>query len=300
MRQAVPSARSRSAFATSAGGRSSSTRIIRVEGTRPRRRMSSENDARCRRLSTRGRATKVPLPWIRWSRPPATRLSIALRTVARETSYVAISSRSDGMAAPGPRSRVATSASTSLSWTCLGRGPSSMLRAISTSRRFAKPLVRSGTYQLEHGSSPPTLSRTTMENRPRDAHGVRDRRAALRSPPHARPPAARAAPAARPRRGPEPGAPGRPRVERQRRHLRALPARGGGRCPGRPRRTQRRHPLPDPARPLGHGGGLGVAVGRHGGDRRDPAVGPRVRRRHGRRHQRGRVRRWPTRRTWRS
>ena len=57
-----------------------------VDGVSPRRRMSWLNEARCSRLSSRGRETKVPLPWMRCSRPSAIRLSIALRTVARETS----------------------------------------------------------------------------------------------------------------------------------------------------------------------------------------------------------------------
>ena len=43
-------------------------------GSSPRRRMSWLNDARCSRLSSRGRATNVPLPWIRCSSPSATRL----------------------------------------------------------------------------------------------------------------------------------------------------------------------------------------------------------------------------------
>ena len=60
-RQAWASAPSSSAAATSAGGRSSSTPSSRVDGVSPRRRMSWLNDARCSRLSSRGRATKVPL-----------------------------------------------------------------------------------------------------------------------------------------------------------------------------------------------------------------------------------------------
>ena len=75
-----------------------------MDGVSPRRRMSWLNDARCSRLSSRGRETKVPLPWIRCSSPSAIRLSIALRTVARDTSYVVISSRSEGIAASGPSS----------------------------------------------------------------------------------------------------------------------------------------------------------------------------------------------------
>ena len=293
IRHAVPRAPSRSALTTSGGGRSSSTRIRRVAGTRPRRRMSSENDARCRLVCTRGRATKVPLPWIFSSSPPTTRLSMALRTVARETSYVVMSSRSEGIEAPGPRSRVASSASTSLSCTCLGRGPSSILRGhvvLSTSDGSIGTVwsVPVG----EHGSDTSTLSRTTdghltpSRTPGRDADGVGDRRAARGRPPHPRRAPARAAAAARARRRAPPRAARGARVERQRRDLRPLPARGGRRRPRRARRAQRRHPLRRSPRPLGHGGGLGLPVRCDRRDRRDPGVGASLRGRHRGRDQR--------------
>ena len=49
---------------------------------------------------------------------------MARRTVARETAYVSMSSRSEGIALSGARSVAAIAASTARSWACLGSAPS--------------------------------------------------------------------------------------------------------------------------------------------------------------------------------
>ncbi len=145
-----------SAAATSAGGRSRSTPSSRVDGVRPRRRMSWLNDARCRRLSSRGRATKVPLPWIRWSSPSAIRLVDRLayrrpRDVVRRHQLAL--GRDRGVRAPA-RGRPGRPARR-VSCACLGRGPSVMTRCWRSRLNAADPLdaagpqlVRSGPYQL--------------------------------------------------------------------------------------------------------------------------------------------------------
>ena len=82
---------------------------------------------------------------------------MALRTVARDTAYVVISSRSDGIAVSGASSVVASSASASRSCACLGRGPSATIWAtknLSTSCSIG--LVRSGTYQWIMSGTPHT------------------------------------------------------------------------------------------------------------------------------------------------
>lgn len=84
-RHARSPASSRRLAAASGGGETLSTASTRVVGTWPRRRMSWVKDARCSRLSTRGCTANVPLPWLRRSRPSATSVSIARRTVERET-----------------------------------------------------------------------------------------------------------------------------------------------------------------------------------------------------------------------
>ena len=114
---------------------------------------------------------------------------MALRTVARETSYVVMSSRSEGIAASGPE----------LARRQLGEhvaqlhvlGPRAVLDPgghMSSSRRLVDPLVRSGTYQLE--SMAPTRRRCQGPRwRPHSRLDPR-RRWRPRSPSSPRPPAA--------------------------------------------------------------------------------------------------------------
>ena len=278
------------ALATSAGGRSRSTPNDRVEGVRPRRRMSWLNDARCSLLSSRGRATNVPFPWMRCRSPSTIRLSIDLRTVSRETLYVDISSRSDGIAAPGPSSRAASSSSTARSCTCLGSGPS-VIRVWATRRprnlpsRFVGmtgtvwyvPVENVGSPRgcQEHRKDPPDADSTTR--RDPHAHGAGDRRAARRRTPHARGPAPPAPRAGRALRRATPGAVRRSWVQRQRGDLRPLPARDPRPGVRRAALPQRRDALLQPAGPLRRPGGLGQPVRRDRGDRRDAGVGPRLR-----------------------
>ena len=293
IRQAARSAPRSSARATSAGGSSSSIWSSRVEGVSPRRRMSWLNDARCSRLSSRGVATNVPFPWMRCSSPSAIRLSIALRTVARETSYVAISSRSEGIAASGPSSRTARSASTSLSCACLGRGPSVITRpgALLGQRgpldgRKSR-LVRSGTYQLRMIVAPRRLSRPAGD--PMSTHPVTQMAREVAEQPEA---VRRTLDALLPRREPRPRA--RPRVAgtccsrraapATTRGLRPLPARDPCRRGRRAGVAERRDALPRAPRPRRHARGLRLAVGGDRGDRRRPRRG----------RARAAPRRWPS------
>ena len=163
--------------------------------------MSWLNDARCSRLSSRGRATKVPLPCTRSSRPSEIRLSIEWRTVARDRAYVVISSRSDGIASPGLSSSVASAVSSVVSCRCLGSGPS-LIAAASVLAVIATSTGRSPTdtvwyVPVQHhrvaasrcqGDRPPVSG--GGPGRGADPDGARDRRAAGRRTAHPGRPAA--------------------------------------------------------------------------------------------------------------
>ncbi len=70
-------------------------------GSRPWARMSSVYEESCSGWETFGLATKVPLPWMRSSRPSTTSSWSAWRTVVREVSNSAASVRSGGTGVPG-------------------------------------------------------------------------------------------------------------------------------------------------------------------------------------------------------
>ncbi len=63
--------------------------------------MSSVYEVSCSACETFGLATKVPLPWMRSSRPSTTSSWSAWRTVVREVSNSAAKVRSGGTGVPG-------------------------------------------------------------------------------------------------------------------------------------------------------------------------------------------------------
>ena len=75
--------------------------IHTLRGSRPRARMSSENEVSFAKFFSTRLLTKVPEPCLRISRPSSTSSSMALRTVMRETSSISARSRSGGSASSG-------------------------------------------------------------------------------------------------------------------------------------------------------------------------------------------------------
>lgn len=77
-----------------------------LPGRWPSESRSCENEVSGRTCMIFGCATKVPLPWVRSSRPSTTSSAIAWRTVVREVAKRSANSRSVGMAVPADRSAI--------------------------------------------------------------------------------------------------------------------------------------------------------------------------------------------------